>query len=175
MKNTNKHRLPAFTLMELTVSMLISAMVIGITYTAYQIVNRSYTTYISRRQEMAMLLRLDELLQKDFNRATGIYRHADEVLFVNDDRPKITYRFTPDYILRTAVGLDTFTVKAENLKTYFQQQSGTDSDSQTTTKSSILLDDLSVTVTSNNISYPYRYHKLYSSENLMKINAHAIH
>ena len=57
MKVNNK--LQAFTIMEVTIAMLLSAIVIGITYTVFSIVSRSYRSYTNKHEEMNRLLLLD--------------------------------------------------------------------------------------------------------------------
>ena len=49
----NKHRIKAFTIMEVTVTMLIAAILIGITYTTYSIVLKSYNSFTTKNADMA--------------------------------------------------------------------------------------------------------------------------
>src|SRR5882724_100995 len=106
-----KRKIPAFTIMEVTITMLISAIVIGITYTAFSIIARSYQSFDSNHKDMAVVLRLDELLQKDFNRAEIVMKDTDGIALKDSSRI-IRYRFNPDYVLRIGIVADTFKVKS---------------------------------------------------------------
>ena len=67
-------RVAAFTLMEVTIAMLISALVISMTYTIYIIVAHSFTAFNQKNNTIAMETRLDELLQKILIVPTGSKR-----------------------------------------------------------------------------------------------------
>lgn len=167
----NKHRLAAFTIMELTVAMLVSALVIGITYTAYSLISRYYSDYKLRNDEMAVMIKLDELLQKDFERADGIYQLSTG-LRLTSTMQTISYQFTPSYVLRTAAGIDTFKVNTQDIQFYFEHRplSGDAIDTQEPYRA----DELEFTVLYRTGKFPYHYLKQYSSENLINQKAHAL-
>ena len=165
-------RVKAFTIMELTVAMLISAIVIGITYTALQIISGSYATYTRKHQELAVIIRLDELLKRDFGRAAAIYQnHEGSYLLQDSSRHQaITYSFTPDYVLRSSTVADTFRVTVSQVTASFAGQpveaSGLAEDNMEAGR----IDALSFTLLYQAEPFPYHYAKSYSSENL--INRH---
>jgi len=151
----NDQRLCAFTIMEVTVSMLIAAIVIGIAYTAYSIISRSYTTFKYKNDDLAVLNRVDELLRRDFGKAEMVTRSGNGLL-IGDH---ISYEFSPAYIVRNSGTIDTF--KVSNL------------DLQTVSAGADLIDEVSFTIVFRGERIPYHYRKTYSSADLIKPYAHA--
>jgi len=167
-----KRRLPAFTIMELTVAMLISAIVIAITYTAFGMLNSSYITYNAKHNEMSVLIRLDELLKKDFIKADDIYQDQDGVRFLINQQP-IIYRFQTEHVIRISTITDTFKVASDGLVLLFESlplpsESSTDQEHNR-------IDELSFSLIYQKEKFPYHYIKQYSSENLINRNSNAIH
>lgn len=149
--------------MEVTITMLLSAIVIGITYTVFSIVSHSYHSYTMKHEEMNRLLRLDELLQKDFDRAEIVLKDTGGVAIRSQNR-LIRYRFDGNYVLRIGITTDTFKVKNDSLLTSFESKVITtpgDNDEQNR------LDELGIQLMLQNEKIPYYYHKTYSSVNLI--------
>ena len=150
--------------------MLLSAIVIGITYTVFSIVTRSYHSYNLKHEEMAVVLRLDELLQKDFDRAEIVLKDTDGIVMKNKTR-FIKYRFYGDYVLRLGTTADTFKVKNDSVMTSFE---GHPVNSIGESVEQNRLDELDIQVTLQKEKIPYYYRKIYSSENLITRTPHAI-
>ncbi|WP_158829371.1 PulJ/GspJ family protein [Mucilaginibacter lacusdianchii] len=168
----NKHRLPAFTILELTIAMLISAVVVAITYTAYNMISGAYQGFTKKHNEMAVMIRLDELLRKDFFKAAHIaYRQDSLVLELSAQT--VRYHFEPERVIRTSGIQDTFRVQIEKPKLFFEHgavmSDGIDESNGNP------VDELSLTVLYQTEKFPYHYLKLYSSENLFKPTAYAQH
>jgi type II secretory pathway component PulJ len=165
-----KRKIQAFTIMEVTITMLISALVIGITYTAFSIITRSYHSFDSKHQDMAVVLRLDELLQKDFNHAEIVLKDTDGIA-LRDSSRTIKYRFNQDYILRVGITVDTFKVKSDSVSTIFENNTVNETGpSQEANR----LDELGLNIILQNEKIPYHYHKIYSSANLINRNPNAV-
>lgn len=164
----NKHRLPAFTIMEITIVMLISTIVVAITFTAYGMVSRAYSTYLEKRNHMAALIRLDELLQRDFRQAQQVLRHENTVLCADSGR-QVTYRFEPEQIIRQSTIIDSFKVQATDVTCSFNNQPTGD------TLEPVRIDELSFTVQADQETFPYHYTKRYSSANLIQKTDYANH
>ena len=160
----NKHHLRAFTILELTITMLLVALVIGITYTIYTIVSRSYESFQYKNEEIAVLDRLNELLSKDFSRSDSIFKTPRGLLF-QSKRDTISYELDTGFITRTNTITDTFKVKTQDLNILYQNQSLNDN-APIAGKSRI--DEMEFDIWLQNEKIPYHYHKLYSSENLIK-------
>jgi hypothetical protein len=165
-----KRKIPAFTIMEITITMLISAIVIGITYTAFSIISRSYRSFDNKHKDMAVVLRLDELLQKDFNRAEVVLKDTDGIALKDSSRI-IKYRFNPDYVLRIGIAVDTFKVKTDSVNMTFEN---TVVNEMKADEEENRLDELDLNVTLQNEKIPYHYHKIYSSANLINRKPNAV-
>jgi len=143
--------------------MLVSAIVIAITYAAFSIITRSYHSFDNKHKDMAAVLRLDELLQKDFKHAEIVLKDTDGIV-LKDSSSIIKYRFSPDYVLRVGIAIDTFKVRVDSISTSFENKTITEIGSS---EEENRLDDLGLNITLQNEKIPYHYHKLYSSANLI--------
>ena|ERR1700748_99759 len=164
-------KIKAFTIMEVTITMLIAAILMGIIYTAYSIISRSYQSFHIKNKEMAEVNQLDKLLKKDFDRAEIIEKTADGVMVINSGNTVI-YEFRQEAILRTAVLTDTFKVKPDSLSALFE---GQPLDEIRSSDESNRIDELSFSLLLQNEKIPYHYLKLYSSVNLIQRHADALH
>lgn len=162
-------KVPGFTIMEVTIAMLLSAIVIGLTYTVFSLVTRSYQSYQSRHREMATVLSLDGLLRRDFDRAELILKDTDGIVLANQNN-LIKYRFYPDYVLRKGTAIDTFRLKTDSIAMSFE---GKTIDSSGTRAEDNQLDELSLQITLQKEKIPYYYHKIYSSANLINRKTNA--
>src|SRR3569832_707986 len=98
-------RVKGFTILEISIAMLIASMVIGITYTAYLIIGRAYQSYNSKHEHIAELLKLDELLRKDFDHAELILKDTGGIA-IHYPTCVIKYRFDTAFILRITIKAD---------------------------------------------------------------------
>jgi Tfp pilus assembly protein PilE len=163
MYNKNQ-QLKAFTIMEVTITMLIAVIVIGITYTAYTIVNKSFLNYKSKNEDIALLARIDHLIRRDFEQATIVEGDQTGINIIKSGQPSIHYEITPGYILRKATVTDTFKVNSSDVKAYFE---GTD-------RQYDRIDELTFTIHDQDDLIPYHYFKQYSSANLIQPSPNAI-
>jgi len=167
----SRQRIKAFTIIEVVVTMTIAAILMGLTYTSYQIVNKSYRSFNVKNNEMAALERLDELLKKDFNRS-GIIEKDEKGIVIKSSRDTVQYEFTRDFILRISAITDTFKIKNEDLSTSFEDQL---INGQGLSEEENRLDGLNISLLLQNEKIFYHYHKVYSSVNLINRNPDAIH
>lgn len=161
---TYNTKLAAFTILEMTIAMLVAAILIGMTYTAYGIVSRSYLSFIGKNKDMENAVQLDKLLKKDFFRASAISGDKHTIV-LKTDSDKVTYTFNPDVITRTQGITDTFKVQIVSVGTSFENHP---TDDNPTPVSQGLLDDLELTISCQDQNIPYHYHKQYSSVNLFQ-------
>jgi len=162
-------KVPGFTIMEVTIAMLLSAIVIGLTYTVLSLVTRSYQSYQTRHREMATVLSLDGLLRRDFDRAELILKDTDGIVLTNKNI-LIKYRFYPDYVLRKSIAIDTFRLKTDSIAMTFEGKAIADSG---TGAEDHQLDELNLQVTLQKQKIPYYYNKIYSSANLINRTTNA--
>jgi Tfp pilus assembly protein PilE len=155
-----KKKVPAFTLMEVTISMLIAAIAIAITYTAYRIVNGTYINYTRKQDRIAAFTVADKLLKKDFLQADQIIRSADG-LDLRSENGFVRYQFKEEYILReqSALQTDTFKLPVKSVLFSFENQAIAEGDT---------VDQLSLETLVENENVPLIYHKIYSAQNLFK-------
>jgi prepilin-type N-terminal cleavage/methylation domain-containing protein len=156
-------KLKAFTIMEVTVTMLVVSILIGITYTAYNIISRSFAAFSSKQEEISALLTVDKLLKKDFSRA-GRVVWLDSRLTCFSARDTVWYEFSADNILRAQGTVDTFRVSPLEVLTFFEKQRVLTINE---TKESGLIDGLSFQLMYQGEKVPYFYHKIYSAEDLI--------
>ena len=166
----NNQKVKAFTLMELTVAMLISALVIGITYTSYGIIVKYYSSFDNKDKEMAVLASLDHVLKRDFERAETVLKDTSGIV-IKVDSDVVKYEFAPDFIIRRTTRADTFKVTVQNLDMTFEQNPVNELQTEAEQNR---VDELTFSLRYQNETIPYHYHKLYSSENLIQRNPNAI-
>jgi Tfp pilus assembly protein PilE len=166
----NKHKVKAFTIMEVTVAMLLAAIVIGITYTAYSIISQSYIAYHNKNEDMAGLVRLDELLKKDFSHADTISK-VENGIVCKIDTACVNYEFQPEYIVRHSTIIDTFKLKTTEINMLFENQPITEINN---IPEHNRLDEVNITVLFHDEKIPYYYHKQYSSASLAERNPNAL-
>jgi Tfp pilus assembly protein PilE len=116
-------KLPAFTLMEVTISMLITAIAIAITYTAYRIINNTYVGYTRKQDRVAAFTELDKLLKMDFQTADHVVK-TEHGIQVKSVKGQITYQFDSAAIIRNQfmLRLDTFKLPVKSIHYSFEQQ-----------------------------------------------------
>ena len=166
----NKHRIKAFTILEVTITMLIAGLLIGITYTSYSIIIQSYHSFTSKNDDMAVLVTLDHLLKRDFTRADIITKTPNGINLAGAGNV-VDYQFTPDFVIRSATRIDTFKVQTRDMNTSFENSPISEI---TDTEEQSRVDQLDFTLIFQNEKIPYHYHKLYSSVNLIQRNPNAI-
>jgi Tfp pilus assembly protein PilW len=160
----NKNRIPAFTIMELTVAMLISAIVIGLMYSAYAIISKSYLSFVDRNNNASTLAFLDRRLSRDIDKAEIIWRDSNTVT-MRSNKDTVIYRFRADRVIRQKLLADTFKVSTDGLSTSFESVPVDGNQSNTGEKK---IDDLQIVLLAEGQKIPYHYHKTYSSVNLLQ-------
>jgi Tfp pilus assembly protein PilE len=156
--------------MEITVTMLIAAIVIGITYSAFLIMSQSYNAYHKKSEVTALLVQLDQLLKKDFIHSDSIAKIQDGILF-KTGTDSIKYEFQPNVIVRISTIIDTFKFKGQEINTLFENQPITE---VSPLEQYNRIDELSLVILLNDEKIPYHYYKLYSSANLIERIDHAV-
>jgi len=166
----NKQKVKAFTILEVTITMLITGLLIGITYTSYSIVVQSYKAFSVKNDEIAVLVTLDHLLKRDFDKAEIIYKTQDGLMFKQDNQI-VNYEFMPDYILRSSARIDTFKVQTQAIITTFVNMPINEVQE---TEEQNRVDGLGFTIIYKTEQIPYLYHKQYSSVTLMQRTTNAL-
>lgn len=150
--------------------MLVAAILIGITYSVYSVISKSYISFNRKSEEMAIQLQLDKSLKKDFNQAEIIFKDTRGISFKSAEHA-VTYIFEPDYIIRSEFNTDTFKVKAETMNTMFERKTINE---VSLDEEQNKLDEFKLVILFKNEKIPYHYYKLYSSVNLIKRKPNAL-
>jgi hypothetical protein len=108
-------RIRSFTLIEMVLAMLFSAIVVGMAYTSITIFSRLYENYRLKRSGQADQELINQAMTRDFNRSSLI-EIEEEQINLKDSVGAITlhYRIEENYFLRLAA-LKTDSIKMENL------------------------------------------------------------
>jgi type II secretory pathway component PulJ len=156
--------------MEVTIAMLLAAIVIGITYTCYSIIYKSYVAFKARQTELVEVSQFTQVLRNDMTHGDIVLQRTDGIVIKNKDS-EITYNILPEYSLRISTVTDTFKIKTEEVTRYFE---GLPLTGQQDTDEQNRIDELSFTILSRDQKFPYYYFKQYSSQNLINRNPNAI-
>jgi hypothetical protein len=155
-----KKKIPAFTLMEVTIAMLIAAIAIAITFTAYRIVSGSYIGFSKKQVELAGFVNLDKLLKQDFMTAKNVLKSSTGMLMETEDG-LIRYEIDKDYVIRDQFSLriDTFKLTTSNTEFSFEKNPVDDGNA---------IDQFGFETLVLGQLVPLHYHKLYSAQDLFK-------
>ena len=152
-------KIPAFTLMEVTVSMLIAGIAIGITYTAAHIISVTYGDYQKKQDQVAAFMMMDRLLKKDFA-GQGTIVKTTEGIQMNMKGQLISYKFEDGYLIRDqySLGTDTFKLDTKAVSCTFEKEAAADGQH---------IDELIVQAKLENEEVSLIYHKTYPSQDLI--------
>ena len=155
-----KRKVRAFTIMEVTVSMLIAAIVIMIVYTAYRIIGSSYADYDHKNKLVSELIIADKILKKDFSNALDILQ-TSEGIKLQMQEGQIDYVFGDRYIVRNQnrLRLDTFNLTDCTVILKFKNRAANIDES---------VDDLSLNCNFDKQHITLTYHKTYSAKQLLE-------
>ncbi|HEY0067686.1 MAG TPA: prepilin-type N-terminal cleavage/methylation domain-containing protein [Flavisolibacter sp.] len=107
----------AFTIIELVIALLLSSVVIGVTYTAFALWKKQFTGYHNRSAETGGYVVLCKALQSDADRALYIEDSAGVLLFRRPGFPDVRYELSGSRLLRTeGESIDSFFVQVEGLE-----------------------------------------------------------
>jgi prepilin-type N-terminal cleavage/methylation domain-containing protein len=116
------NKVKGYTVIEMLVVMLISAISIGVTYTTYRIFARQYLTYKHNSEDIAQYVLLDRLLSTDFLKSDKVLKTGDGLLIQLKLR-EVRYEFGEEYILRRDQSLvDTFKIQPTGVSYWWDGQ-----------------------------------------------------
>lgn len=110
-------KVKAFTLFEVTISMLITGLIIGITYAAYQIISVNYSAYIAKQHNISNLNSLDNILKRDVLFCDLIVKSEDKITLLSSGI-SVSYEFSDSLIQRTSTvkTIDSFHLNIDSLR-----------------------------------------------------------
>lgn len=109
------NKLKAYTILELVMVMLLSAIVISFAYGSYRVVSGMFTRFKQANEQTNQLALLEKLLRQDFLQADYLTQNERELSCFYPDK-RIVYTFEEDHVLRYNRLSDTFFVKPEAIQ-----------------------------------------------------------
>lgn len=104
-----KKKLRAFTLIELTVAMLLCSLLAGTALMLYEQAGRSYGRIKVNTETTALRQQLQYLMVNDCSKAAGVTMEEDGLIINRTDKSTITYYLPGRYVVReTLSSRDTF-------------------------------------------------------------------
>ena len=115
---SDQKKIPAFTLNEMLVVLLITTIVVGMAFSVLRLVQHQMQGIGANFQRNTELNLLRQRLWIDFNQAEGVWYNAAEAqLLCSNELQQRTYTFHPDFIVGEK---DTFRIKGVRLKFLFK-------------------------------------------------------
>jgi type II secretory pathway component PulJ len=119
-KGMRRHKLAAFTLMEITVAMLVAAIALAITYTAYRLVSASYLGYVRKNGLINEYLAADKAIRREVMSA-GLIRQGDGGFTIVTPQDTLHYRNENGLLLRsTRNRTDTLKLDLQDIRLTFE-------------------------------------------------------
>ena len=117
------NKLKAFTLLELSIALLLTTVVISIGYMALGMIDRQQDDFRAYNAEVTDLQQLHWMLANDFDRAELALIQPDRLQLEFNDQIPVQYSFESDRIIRyEPEHTDTFTIANQWIKGYFDRQ-----------------------------------------------------
>ncbi len=114
------NKLNAHTLTELVVAMLISAIVVSIIYTCFQLLSGQFRAFKRNGETVNQLVLLDALLTRDVHHCAYLVK-AEGGIACRYPGKTVTYTFGSGYICRSEGAVtDTLAVAPDRLETHFR-------------------------------------------------------
>ena len=159
-KNT---RIPAFTLIELVVTMAIGGIVILVGGTAWRINHQQLNNFQSNSEQLLEISQLNHLLHLDFSRAVYVQKKLHGLEF-RMRSSVTTYEFGASTMVRTVPGLtDSFLVTAFDVQTNWQQR-----------PASKFVDELIFYIQEGEKILPFHFSKIYAADQIINANSSAL-
>lgn len=111
---SKKYKVKSFTLSELLVVIIITAIVVGLAFSILNLVQKQISSIEKNYKMKTELQLLEQTLWQDFNTCTGI-NYNDKSLILQSTIDTVRYKFNDTYILRNS---DTLKIKAVISKLY---------------------------------------------------------
>lgn len=113
-------KLKAFTLMELLIGMIVSAIVISFCYLSYAMIYKQFVSYRTVKQELVEALEFHSVLNRDFVDAQKATFRETELTLISYKNRNVIYNFEAEFVLRkTGEVVDTFFLEPTNISTDF--------------------------------------------------------
>ncbi|CAN5882357.1 hypothetical protein BH11BAC7_BH11BAC7_16620 [soil metagenome] len=116
-------QIKAFTLLELLVGMILSAIVLTATFNAYRIITRQYESYSKQSGTIKEVSFFVSQLQSDFENALTVIHVSENKIRLQSKDKLLEYRFGEKYVLRDdLLQIDTFFVAIHAIETFIKDE-----------------------------------------------------
>ncbi|MEO5644575.1 MAG: prepilin-type N-terminal cleavage/methylation domain-containing protein [Bacteroidia bacterium] len=113
----------AFTLLELLVGMILSAIVLTATFNAYRIITQQYESYSKQSGTITEVSFFVSQLQSDFENALTVIHVSENKIRLQSKDKLLEYRFGEKYVLRDdLLQIDTFFVAIHAIETFIKDE-----------------------------------------------------
>ena len=165
----SSHKVKAFTIMEVVITMMISAILMVMICLIYLVISSSYSVFKGKNEDLNTINTLDELLKKDFRE--GRYISGDQnTMTVTREKDSVTYQWDKAYVTRTNAGVvDTFKVNTAEKSVSFEQHPP-----ESTNNTLNTIDELQLDLVYKRDTLHYHYQADYSSSDLLNQDKHGI-
>lgn len=114
---SDSKQIPAFSIMEAVVGMVVMAIVMGIVFIIFSIVSERMLDFKNQNQYIADMNRLTYSINKDIFESEKLIEEDNGFLFYDYTGNKVVYKIQDDYLLREKVDfIDTFRIPVRHLK-----------------------------------------------------------
>lgn len=114
---SKRNYIPAFSVLETVVSMVISAIVIGLIFLIFTILSERMLDFKDQNQYVADLNRMTYSFNKDIFESDKMEVSDEQITFFSYSGEKVKYNLYPDYFLRTKEEfVDTFAIPIKEFK-----------------------------------------------------------
>ena len=159
-----KNRISAFTIMELMVVSVLTAILIGGAITAFQLIDQQFRDYHQQSSTSLNYSSLHTLMQEDISEAIQLEVIEGQKLLLKKDNYDLQYHFESGRIIRQAllpnVRPDTFALQLKQI--YFAFRGRQQSEGP--------IDLLQCEIQDGLFIYPFTFHKHYSAGDLIHLS-----
>jgi hypothetical protein len=155
-------QLRSFTLAEMIVVMLLTAIVIGMAYEVFQVVSKSYRSFSEKSEKVNDVERLEHWLGRDFLRSEAISNGTRELrMVIGGDT--VSYRFTETAVIRQGLRIDSIPFQTGGIQTAFRGIPSPAGDQM------VPADELKFKIVLEKQEILEYFYKLYSAEQLINL------
>ena len=159
-----KQRIQAFTIMELMVVSVLTAILVGGAIAAFQLIDQQFRDYHQQSSASLNYSALHALMQEDVYMALQLERPGENELLLKGPDYDLQYYFESNRIIRQAllpdVRADTFALQLKEVRCSFlgqEQFAGP-------------VDQLQCEIQDGLFTYPFTFHKHYSASDLIHLS-----
>ena len=161
MKLSRSHRIHAFTLIEMILSMIIAAIVITAAYQIIFYTKKQWVVFNNHQEELISLLQFKQTFSNDIDKSLCIKQKNKHTYYLQCNNDTILYSFNEVITRKTKKVTDTFNINVHKLVPHFLQ-------SDSTTVASLTLNIISP------LEIEANFNKHYTSYDLISLHPYGL-